>query len=220
VKNKQKNFWNTLEKYKPEQYQGEALAKLTTVGILKLHDAHIDASFENITITLHKLFPEKFSLINFPEHPDSNRVFRAMTIHCLEAGYVEGTLKRNSYLLTGKGRITAEESLERIESGVKSEKKQSELKRSKYIRLVEGVTHSSGFKKFISKDYKQIKKFDICESLHCTMDVDEYHLKANLTLLTSHALSTKKISSFEEISKSVLSYLQYVESNWRELINE
>lgn len=217
MKNKQ-NFWKSLKAYNPEQYQGEALSKLTTVGILKLHETKLDASFENITVILHKLFPEKFSLISFPDFPDSNRVFRAMTIHCLEAGYVEGTLKRNSYLLTGKGRIVAEETLERIESGVKSNKKQSELKRSKYIRLVKEVTNTSGFKKFASKDFKQIKKFDVCESLHCTMDADEEHIKQNFATLTHYANNTKKFASFVDVSTSVLDYLQYIESHWEELM--
>ena len=61
-----KKFWNNLKPYKLELYQGEALSKLTTVGILKLHNAEIDASFENITVILYKLFPEKYSLVGFP----------------------------------------------------------------------------------------------------------------------------------------------------------
>jgi len=175
VKNNEKKFWESLKEYKLEQYEGETLAKLTTIGILKLHNSKIDASVENITVTLHKLFPEKFSINNFPEYPDSKMVERAVAMHCTVAGYVDGTLKRNSYLLTGKGQIVAEELLERIESGTLSYKKQSGLRRSKFVRLVKGVTKTSGFKKFSSKDFKQIKKFDVCESLHCTMDADEEH---------------------------------------------
>ena len=219
MKNKQ-NFWKSLKAYNPEQYQGEALSKLTTVGILKLHEIKLDASFENITVILYKLFPEKFSLINFPEYPDTIRVNRAMTSHLITAGYVEGTLKTNSYLLTGKGRIVAEETLERIESGVKSNKKQSELKRSKYIRLVKGVTNTSGFKKFASKDFKQIKKFDVCESLHCTLDADEEYIKQNLATLVLYANNTKKFAIFVDVSTSVLDYLQYIELHWEELIHE
>jgi len=220
MENEYKKFFDTIKKYEPEQYQEEPLVKLTIVGILKLHDAKTDASFENITVILHKLFPEKFSLVNFPQYPDSNRVFRAMTIHCLEAGYVEGTLKTNSYLLTGKGQTVAEEVLEKIESGSKSDKKRSELKRNKYIRLVKGVTDTSGFKKFASKDFKQIKKFDVCESLHCTMDADEDHIKKNLETLAYHANNTKKISSFTDVSQSVIDYLEYIKSHWEKLLNE
>ena len=119
-----KKFWKDLKPYKLELYQGEALAKLTTVGILKLHNAEIDANFENITVILYKLFPEKYSLVGFPEFPDTLRVNRAMTSHCITAGYIDGTLKRNSYFLTPKGRIVAEDLLDQIESGTMSQRNQ------------------------------------------------------------------------------------------------
>ena len=213
-----KKFWKDLKPYKLELYQGEALAKLTTVGILKLHNAEIDANFENITVILYKLFPEKYSLVGFPEFPDTLRVNRAMTSHCITAGYIDGTLKRNSYFLTPKGRIVAEDLLDQIESGTTSQRKRSDLKQSKYIRLVKGVSDTTGFEKFSAKHLKEIKKFDVCESLHCTIDADEEHLKRNLETLTQHANNTKKISNFAVISESVLEYLQYIESNWEELM--
>ena len=185
-----KKFWKDLKPYKLELYQGEALSKLTAVGILKLHNAEIDASFENITVVLYKLFPEKYSLANFLEYPDTMKVMRAMTSHCVTAGYIDGNLKRNSYLLTPKGRIVAEDLLDQIESGTMSQRKRSDLK----------------------------QRFDVCESLHCTIDADEEHLKRNLETLTQHANNTKKISNFAVISESVLEYLQYIESNWEELM--
>ena len=213
-----KKFWKDLKPYKLELYQGEALAKLTTVGILKLHNAEIDANFENITVILYKLFPEKYSLVGFPEFPDTLRVNRAMTSHCITAGYIDGTLKRNSYFLTPKGRIVAEDLLDQIESGTTSQRKRSDLKQSKYIRLVKGVSDTTGFEKFSAKHLKEIKKFDVCESLHCTIDADEEHIKRNLEMLVLHANNTKKISNFTVISESVLEYLQYIESNWEELM--
>ena len=213
-----KKFWKDLKPYKLELYQGEALAKLTTVGILKLHNAEIDANFENITVILYKLFPEKYSLVGFPEFPDTLRVNRAMTSHCITAGYIDGTLKRNSYFLTPKGRIVAEDLLDQIESGTTSQRKRSDLKQSKYIRLVKGVSDTTGFEKFSAKHLKEIKKFDVCESLHCTIDADEEHIKRNLEMLVLHASNTKKISNFTVISESVLEYLQYIESNWEELM--
>ena len=213
-----KKFWNNLKPYKLELYQGEALSKLTTVGILKLHNAEIDANFENVTVILYKLFPEKYSLVGFPEFPDTLRVNRAMTSHCITAGWIDGTLKRNSYLLTPKGRIVAEDLLDQIESGTISQRKRSDKYQHKYIRFVQGVSDTTGFEKYSAKHLKEIKKFDVCESLHCTIDADEEHLKRNLEMLVLHANNTKKISNFTVISESVLEYLQYIESNWEELM--
>ena len=213
-----KKFWKDLKPYKLELYQGEALAKLTTVGILKLHNAEIDANFENVTVILYKLFPEKYSLVGFPEFPDTLRVNRAMTSHCITAGWIDGTLKRNSYLLTPKGRIVAEDLLDQIESGTISQRKRSDKNQHKYIRFVQGVSNTTGFEKFSAKHLKEIKKFDVCESLHCTVDADETQLKKNLATLILHANNTKKISNFTVISEAVLEYLQYIESNWEELM--
>jgi len=217
MKNKQ-NFLKNLKPYKLEQYQGEALSKLTTVGILKLNEVKIDASYDNITVILYKLFPEKFSLINFPEYPDTLRVNRALTSHCITAGYVKGNLKTNSYTLTISGRKIAEDLLGKIEAGTKSQTKRSDEKRNKYIRLVKAVTETSGFEKFSSKQYKHIKKFDVCESLHCTMDADEEHLKSNFDMLVDYASDSRKFENFADISQSVLDYLEYLELNWETLM--
>jgi len=217
MKNKQ-NFWKSLKPYNLELYQGEALSKLTTAGILKLHEVEMDTSYDNITVILYKLFPEKFSLINFPEYPDTLRVNRALTSHCITAGYVKGNLKTNFYTLTISGRKIAEELLGKIEVGTKSQTKRSDLKRSKYIRLVQAVTETSGFKKFLTKDYEEIKKFDICESLHCTIDADEDLVKSNFDTLVDYASNAKKFENFAKISQSVLDYLEHIESNWEKLM--
>ena len=42
--------------------------------------------------------------------------------------------------------------------------------------------------------------------------------KDNLVLLRNHASNTKKIQSYASVSQSVLEYLQYIESNWEELM--
>lgn len=217
MKNK-KDYWKNLKSYNLELYQGEALSKLTTVGILKLNEVKMDASYDNITVILYKLFPEKFSLINFPEYPDTLRVNRALTSHCITAGYVQGNLKTNSYTLTISGRKTAEDLLEKIESGTKSQKKRSDEKRSKSIRLVQAVTETSGYEKFVTKSHNEIKKFDVCESLHCTMDADEEHLKSNFHILVDLASDAKKFENFSELSQTVLDYLEYIESNWEKFM--
>lgn len=212
-----KNLWKNLKPYEVGLYQGEARTKLTAVGILKLDDAEIEANFENIAVVLHKIFPENFSLMNFPEHPDTLRVWNQVKENT-KAGYIDGSLKKNSYMLTSKGRAVAEDLLRQIESGTMSQVKRSGWKDNKYIKLVKGVSDTDGFEKFSDKRLKEIKKFDVCESLHCTLDADEFRLKRNLETLIRHASSTKKISNYADISESVLEYLQYIESNWEELM--
>ena len=186
---------------------------------MKLNQFKIETNFENITVILLKLFPDKFSLIYFPEYPDTIRVDITIRVHCREMGYAKGN-RSKGFVLTGKGQIHAEKALEKIESGRGQAKSQSNFARNRFIKLVKGVTESSGYKKFVSKNLKDIKKFDVCESLHCTIDAEEEHIRANLGTLTLHATNTEKISNYMQVSKSVLSYLQFIESNWDELVNE
>ena len=105
------NFWNNLKKYNPEQYVGESIDPLVVVSLFKLYESQESTSMESIAVTAFKLFPDKFSMTQFPEYPDYMRVFTAVRMHLKK--YVEGDMKKNSFLLNGKGRIYAEEILER-----------------------------------------------------------------------------------------------------------
>ena len=215
-----KKFWRNLKPYDPNQYAGEALSKLTLVGITKLNEHQIEASYDNITVVLFKLFPESFSLITFPEYPDTLRVNRALTSHCITAGYIDGNQKKNIYVLTGKGRQIADELLESFQSDSKSKSKESDKKRNKYIKLIKAVTETSGFKNFRASEFEKIKKFDLCECLHCTINADEDHLRTNYGTLLYYANSCKKFEKFAEVSQWVLDYLEYLQTNWVRLVNE
>ena len=109
MKNKQ-NFWNELKPFSSEKYSGISLAELVTVGILKLNQSKLETNFENITVILHKLFPDKFSLTYFPEYPDTIRVDITIRVHCKERGLVKGN-RPKGFVLTGQGQILAEKAL-------------------------------------------------------------------------------------------------------------
>ena len=214
-----KEFWKKLRPYNPEQYVGEPLSKLTLVGITKLNDSQIEASYDNITVVLFKLFPESFSLITFPEYPDTLRVNRALTSHCITAGYIDGNQKKNNYVLTGKGRQIVDDLLDRLETNSNSKSKESDKRRNKYIKLVKAVTETSGFKNFRAGKFEEIKKFDLCECLHCTINADENHLRQNYDSLLYYAESCRKFEKFSEVSQWVLDYLEYLQMNWEKLVN-
>ena len=84
--------------------------------------------------------------------------------------------------------------------------------------MLQAVAETSGFKHFRASNFKEIKKYDVCEGLHCTVDADEDHLRLNYGLLLNHVDSCKKFEEFSEIYQWVLDYLEYIESNWEELM--
>ena len=113
--NIKKKFWKKQQEYPSNQYSDVRLYELVTVGILKLNQAKLETNFENITVILLKLFPDKFSLTYFPEFPDTIRVDNTLRLDCRHAGVVEGN-RPKGFVLTGKGQVLAEKTLQTIES--------------------------------------------------------------------------------------------------------
>lgn len=210
------DFWEKLQPFTSENYVGESLDPLVAVAILKLWDEGVSTSMESIAVTAFKLFPDKFSMVQFPQYPDYMRVFTAVRMHL--KSYVEGNMKKNSFILNGKGRIFAEKSLERIESGNNSSQKKPDFKRKKNTRLILSVTKTDGFKKFKEKNLDNLNKFDICETLHCTTEASNEHLRSNLATLEKMASEIEPNLSYKETAESVLEYLSYVDKNWDKLM--
>jgi len=214
---KKNSFWDNLQHYKPEQYVAESLDPLVIVALFKLYDSQESTSMESIAVTAFKLFPDRFSMLQFPEYPDYMRVFTAVRMHLKK--YVEGDMKKNSFLLNGKGRIFAEEVLERIESGTGSSlKPKAEFKRKKNTKLILAVTKTTGFKKFEDKNLDKINRFDVCETLHCTTEASDEHLRSNLATLQQMANQIAPNLSYKKEAEQVLQYLTYADENWTRLM--
>lgn len=210
------NFWEKLEPYNPEYYVGEPLDPLVAIAILKLYESGMSTSMESIAVTAFKLFPDKFSMTQFPQYPDYMRVFTSVRMHL--KSFVEGNMKKNIFILNGKGKIFAEKSLQRIESGDNSQNKKSDFRRKKNTRLVLSVTKTDGFKKFKENNLLKINKFDVCETLHCTTEASNEHLRSNLATLEHMASEIKPNLSYKETAEEVLKYLEYVDKNWEQLM--
>ncbi|MBT4328110.1 MAG: hypothetical protein HOD60_14590 [Candidatus Nitrosopelagicus sp.] len=211
------NFWNNLKKYNPEQYVGESIDPLVVVSLFKLYESQESTSMESIAVTAFKLFPDKFSMTQFPEYPDYMRVFTAVRMHLKK--YVEGDMKKNSFLLNGKGRIYAEEILERFEFGTgSSSKPKKEFKRKKNTKLILAVTKTIGFKKFEDKNLDKINRFDICETLHCTTEASDEHLRTNLATLQQMANQIAPNLSYKKEAEKVLEFLTFADENWKRLM--
>src|SRR5437879_5397048 len=67
-------FWSSMRNYPFETYRGIPLGELAAYAIGILSENRVDCSYENLTVVLFKLFPEKFSLVGFREFPDGDRV--------------------------------------------------------------------------------------------------------------------------------------------------
>jgi len=214
-----KKFWKNLKPYDPDQYEGETLHSLTLIGIAELNEHQIQASYDNITVVLFKLFPDKFSLTEYSEYPDSQRVSMSLA-HCKTDLLIKGEYTKGVFTLTGTGQQIADDLLDNLQSDSKSKYIRTDKNRKKSIKLTKEVTETSGFKNFRASNFKEIKKFDLCECLHCTINADEDHLQQNYGLLLHYVNSCRKFEKFSEVSQWVLDYLEYLQTNWVRLVNE
>src|SRR5689334_801928 len=62
----------------PDQYPDAALTSLTAYSLFWLHRWQLPRTIEAIAILNWRLFPEKFSMVGYPEYPDAFRTNRSL----------------------------------------------------------------------------------------------------------------------------------------------
>jgi len=209
-----------LKPYKSEQYSsGVPIAKLVAVAMFHMDDKKIQKNFENVVVSIQKLFPGKFSLLRYPEIPDTMRIDNTLRLDAQNhAQYIQGNRKKG-YQLTGLGKNIAEETIETLKSGSKlSGKKRVAKDRKQETKLIGEVVQSSAFEKFSTKQFSSINKFEICDVLHCTLETNSKILLRNHETLKKYAESMKPIQEYEELATSALDFLTYLEDHWEDLI--
>ena len=209
-----------LKSYDPQKYnQGITVAKLIAVTLHRMNEEKIEISFENVVVSSHALFPEKFSMLNFPEHPDTMRIDNTLRLDAKKHGQFLKGNRVKGYLLTGLGRQAAEEAIEELESGTQKLVKKLNRKDWKIeSKLVYAVTKSDAFEKFSTKQFSDINKFEVCDVLHGTLNTPQRELERNLSTLIGHCLKLNKITEYQEVSAQALEFLKYLEKNLEGLV--
>ena len=216
-----KNINETLKTYDKNKYStGITNAKLIAVGLYYLEENKIEKTFENVVVALQKLFPGKFSLITYPDIPDTIRIDNTLRLDAQNhSKYLTGN-RPKGYKLTANGRIAAEETIQLLESSSSTKGKKSTIsgtQRNRYTKLVSAVTQSDCFEKFSTKQFSEINQFDVRRVLQCTLETSDEKALANLEALKNMATSLNEIKEYETLSKNVLELLNYVKGNWKAL---
>ncbi len=90
------------------QYEKLPLADLAAYAMLRIEQMSERLTIENLCVALHRLFPVRFSMVGFPEHPDGMRVNRTlMQMQPKYRNYTNGSAKRG-YSLTAIGKAAAD----------------------------------------------------------------------------------------------------------------
>jgi hypothetical protein len=183
---------NQIKAFEPERYRNINLDRLTVYAIKHLRDRGIESTFENIVVTLYKMFPGSFSLVGFNEYPDSNRVNRQL-LHCRPKyrNYVTGNM-RQGWLLTEKGLEVAEEAEGLLETpSIPSTRQKRQMpvsrERTKSIHFVNEITNSEAYNKYQQGLLDRIADIELCYVLHANLDTPPRILTKSLQKLKDYA---------------------------------
>jgi len=209
-----------LEQFPFDSYKGIPLKDLIVAGLAKLEENSIAATFENITVTMYKLFPERFALVGFPQYPDSDRVDNTLRLDARKAGYVTGHKQRtNQWQLTAQGRKAYIELALRMKSNPIRTNVESTKFRSSAIRYVKEVQQSPAFVKWASHKMKSMTRFEICDVLHGTLDTSRLKLWRDLGDLIEYSKTAETTEEYHESAVNVSTFLSYLKQNWEMLMN-
>lgn len=211
-----KKFILNLKPIAAEDYKKIDLDRLVVYALFLLEGKNIPLYFDFISVALFKLFPQKFSLENFKQYPDVFRVNNA--IRRTTGALSDKNKKRwangspeHGFSLTDFGREIAKQ--------VASLIKNPELQKDREKTNVKTRGRSA------LNDVQEIRNSDAFKMWRNSSDVNTYEFFAFLKatpytpkqLLIDHIKQLKN-SSIAEKDKETLSFLSWLEKNFKNLL--
>lgn len=214
-----KNIKAKVLRIKPlraNRYNNLDIDRLVVFGMSYLEENDIPLYFEYIVVALFRLFPEKFSLENFTEYPDTYRINNSVrrlagSIKSRGVTWASGSIE-NGFNLTDTGREIANQVNETLRNPIKQNNK--ELKKRSRGRLPANdlleIKNSEIFKKW-QEDKEAISSFEVFSLLGAMPYAPKELLKKHLDYLKNTALTLNE--------KKVQSFLKWVEFNFSNIFN-
>jgi len=177
---------DTLKKYPTSLYEGINLNWLVLVSVGMAEESGIDLSFEHIVIAAFKLFPNKFSLLGYPEHPDAKRIHDALW-RCTYKNrqWLMGKTSQG-FAFTQRGRQELEVARKALQKDYRPAKKTFSHTR-RFEKLLGEVKAAPAYAKFLKGERDSISEAECCNVLQGTLDSERRVLLDNLTKLKAMA---------------------------------
>jgi hypothetical protein len=194
-----------LSSVSKEKYANIDLDHLMMYAMGKLHKLDANLSFENAVVAAFKLFPNKFSLIGYPEFPDSNRVDQCLW-RCSKHRQWIGGKSRQGFMITERSELVIHEVEEMLEKGLPQKSRNISQSRRKEALLAE-VKDSSAYKKYYSGNGSEITEAELSFLLQGTLDSSHKLLEDNLAALKNFAQSLN--------NQEILDFIEWIETNFK-----
>lgn len=177
---------SALKPYPPELYEGMNLNWLVLVAAGTVEESRTGLSFEHVVVAAFRLFPKKFSLLGYPEHPDAKRVHDALW-RCAYKNreWLMGKTSQG-FAFTQRGRQELEVATKALEAESGPIKKTYSQTR-RFEKLLGEVQASPAYGKYQRGDRDKVTDSECCHVLQGTLDSDRRVLRDNLDKLRQMA---------------------------------
>jgi hypothetical protein len=204
-----------MTKFNASLYSNLSLDELVTYSVSTLSNEGKEATFENIVARSYELFPEKFSLVGYPQWPDSSRINKSWLRCRTDFKYIQGTVK-TGFSLTSKGLEIVEKVQKRLKRPV-SEKniiiKKRARARTKEEQFTNEIERSNVFKRYLQNgESVEISHFEFCDVLYCTLESSPKTLADHLEKLKHYAHSYNR----NDLTK----FLLFLEHKFSDLLTD
>jgi len=185
-----------LKPFPPHLYEGTNLDWLVLYAVGMLEEKRVDLSFEHVVVAAFRLFPKKFSLLGYPEHPDAKRVHDALWRCAKDRQWLLGKT-RQGFAFTERGRKGLEIANQALKGGSLLQKKTFSQTR-RFEKLLAEVRTAPAYVKYSNGTPDKVSEAECCHVLQGTLDSDRRVLADNLTKLKGMAaeLDQKDIAVF------------------------
>jgi len=207
----QRRTLDTLTACPAHLYEGINLNWLVLVAVGVVEEAGVDLSLESIVIAAFRLFPKKFSLLTYPEHPDAIRVDKALR-RCTakDRQWLLGKTSQG-FAFTQRGRRELELARETLQKDYQPTKKTlSQTRRSE--RLLAEVNASPAYVKYRKGERDKITASECCHVLQGTLDSNRRVLRDNLAKLRQMGADLEQ--------KEVVTFMDWLGQRFARLLKE
>ncbi len=202
-----------LRAFDPKVYAGLDLDRLVVFALMTLEQEKAPLYFDYIAVGLFKMFPEKFSMANFSQYPDTNRISKALRrlTDQKRKRWATGNIE-NGFSLTDMGR----------EMGKQVYGFLNDPKAGNRPKLVP-ISKSRG--RSPEDDIREIKESDAFKKWQGDKDINNYEFFAFLKaapytpkqLLGEH-LKRLKTSATTTKEKEISGFLTWLENKFQNLL--
>lgn len=213
IKDTTKNTLSDLKKYPPKNYEGFDLDRLVLHTMLVLQDKKIPLYFDYISVGLFKQFPTKFSMANFRQYPDTNRISKALRrlTDQKRRRWATGNIE-NGFQLTDLGAEIAKQVsnfLVNPESSNKKPKLKTKSRGRSYSDNIQEIKESDAFMNW--KNGKEINNYEVFAFLKAASYTPKPLLVEHLEQLKNSATVAK--------DEEVMEFLNWFNKKFNNLIN-